>query len=157
MIVIIGLILLGLLLLLVEILLLPGITLAGIAAFIAFGGGIYIAFTDYGETAGWITTFSAIILSITAIIIAIRSNLWSKLALKQKIKASVDNPLKKIDLKVGDIAKTVTRLAPMGKIIIDGKIFEAKTLNSLVDQGEDVVVVDIDGIQVTVERKNKTN
>ena len=44
-------------------------------------------------------------------------------------------------LSVGDTGKAVTRLAPIGTARFDGKSYEVKSLEGMIDAGTDIEVV----------------
>ena len=60
---IILLILLGLVLLLIEFAVIPGVTIAGIGGFLLLAASVYIAFTELGTAAGFITLIVVLILA----------------------------------------------------------------------------------------------
>ena len=53
---------------------------------------------------------------------------------------------------VGDIGKTISRLAPMGKVKVNGFIIEAKTNDDFVDEGTEIKIIEILKTNVLVER-----
>jgi len=57
-----------------------------------------------------------------------------------------------LNIKIGDIGKTSSRLAPMGKVRINGAVIEAKTNDEFIDQGVEVVVLEVFNTNVLVER-----
>ena len=72
------------------------------------------------------------------------------MALKTGIDGKVD-PLKGLSIKVGDTGKTTSRLAPMGKVKINGAVIEAKTNDEFIDQGVEVVVLEVFNTNILVE------
>ncbi len=141
----------GILFLLLELFLIPGLTLAGIAAGISLIGAVYYAYTEIGAVAGHLTLLASISLSAISIYLFLKSNTLEKMALKTKIKGEND-PLAGFDLHVGDVGKTLSRLAPMGKIRVNGQIMEAKSLDGFIDQGVEVKITEILNTNVVVER-----
>ncbi|GAB1415495.1 hypothetical protein MASR2M117_09010 [Paludibacter sp.] len=139
-------------LLLIEIFLIPGISIAGIAGILFMGGAVYYAFSFIGASAGRFTILAAFILMGIAILIFVRSKALEKMSLKTDIDSKND-PLEGVDIKVGDIGITSSRLAPMGKIVVNGHIVEAKTIDDFIDQDEEVVVIKVLSTNVLVERK----
>ena len=73
------------------------------------------------------------------------------MALKAEIDGKND-PLKGTDLQIGDEGKTISRLAPMGKIKINGHIVEAKSPEGFIDEGTAVRVIEILHTNVVVEK-----
>ena len=74
-----------------------------------------------------------------------------KMALDKELES--DNPYDMSKVAVGDVGSTISRLAPMGKVLVNGEEYEAKFRNGFLDRGVDVVVVEIDGNILVVERK----
>ncbi|CDN32023.1 hypothetical protein BN938_1945 [Mucinivorans hirudinis] len=147
---IILLIVLGILLFAAELILLPGITVAAIGSFCALAGAVYVAFTTVGQTAGWVTL--AVVVVILSILTAIflRSKTWRRVALNTNIENSLDNMPR---ASVGDEGRAITRLAPMGKILINNQVIEVKTMGEYVDEGSTVEVVGTDNMNLIVKLK----
>ena len=114
----------GLLFLVAELVLLPGVSIGAILALVSYGGAIYIAFRDYGPLAGGIVVA---VVSFAATVVSLRSKTWRRFSLKQKVDSSVMPEPVQQSVRVGDTGMTVSRLAPMGKVEIGGKIYEAKS------------------------------
>lgn len=147
---IIILVVLGLLLLCTEVFLLPGITVAGIGAFLACGAGIWRAFALYGATGGFITLGIVLLLSVLLLALGLRPDTWRKLSLKENIDGASHTSPKADSISCGDRGVAVTRLAPSGKVEIGGKIYEARSLDSYVDQRRGVEVVGFDNFSIVV-------
>ena len=146
------LLLVGVILLLVEMFLIPGLSIAGIGGVIFLGGAIYYAYAFIGAEAGHLTLVGAAIMMIIAVWIFLRSKALERMSLKTEIDSKND-PLKDIDVKVGDVGLTSSRLAPMGKIKIDGHIVEAKATDDFIDENTEVIVTQVYNTNVLVERK----
>ena len=153
---IIFLVLLGVFFLVVEMMLLPGVTIGTILSIISYAVAVYIGFDRFGITGGGITgggiTLAAVIIvSLVAIIISLRGKTWRRLSLKQKIESSsMETPSDTV--KVGDRGTTLSRLSPMGKILIDGRVYEAKSIDAYIDQRSEVEVVGFENFTVIVKR-----
>ena len=63
-----------------------------------------------------------------------------------------DNLYDMTKVKVGDVGCTISRLAPMGKVLVNGEEYEAKYRNGFLNKGENVVIVEIEGNVLVVER-----
>ncbi len=149
---IILLMLLGMFLLLVELILLPGISLAAIGAAISYVIAVYKAYALYG-TAGLVVGSVAVLLSVVVtLIFCVKTKAWNKLTLKDNIESKSQQSPQEENVTVGDEGITVTRLAPMGKVMINGKIFEAKSLDSYVDPKTKIRVMGFENFSVIVER-----
>ncbi len=155
---IILLILVGILLIVLELLVLPGITVAGIAGTLMICAGIYLSFIHLGSTAGILTLVGSSTISIGTIVYSLRSKTWNKLMLKKKIEGKVEtgisNP-ENVTVKAGDTGITVSRLAPMGKVMIKHKFFEAKVNNQFIDQDTEIEVINIQHNIIIVKTKKQ--
>ncbi len=150
--IVIALIIVGVVLLLIELFLIPGISVAGIGGVIFLGSAIYYAYDVLGATAGHVTLLMTLLVSAFAVWFFIRSRALEKLALNTDIDGKND-PLKDVNVNVGDTGVAISRLAPMGKIRVNGFTVEAKTNSDFIDDGEEIVVLEILSTNVLVERK----
>ncbi len=148
--VIIGVLLvLGVIMMVIEIFLLPGFSIAGIMGIFFLLAGIIKAFM-FSMEAGFLVSLIALLSMALAIYLFMRSKTLNRLSLQESIDSKVD-PLKNIDVKVGDRAVTLSRLAPIGKIKVNDKVVEAKSVKDFIDDGVEVVVVAVDSTNVEVE------
>ncbi len=150
---IILLILLGLVLLLIEFAVIPGITVAGIGGFVLLAGSVYIAFSEYGNVAGFITLAFVLIASPALIYYLFKSRTGKKMILDSQIDGKMEYHLENIS--VGDIGKSIGRLAPSGKARVKGEIVEAQSTGSFIDHNTELKVVKILSNKIIVEPFNK--
>lgn len=144
------LILLGLILFVVELVLLPGITIAAIGAFASLVGAVAWAFVEGGATMGFIVLGIVVFLLIVLTILCLRPRTWNRFALKTNIESQVQPEKIERQVEVGTQGITLTRLAPMGKVQIEGQIYEAKSLDSYIDPRQKVVVIGYDNANIIV-------
>ncbi len=152
---IIFLIILGILLFLVEFLIVPGITIAGIGGAISIITGVVLAFYYEGPTTGLIVLIStAVLIGLTAVFM-LKAGTWKKLMLNKAIDSKVDF-VKRDEgrIKIGDKGKTITRLNPMGKVMIGNDFYEAKAMDKLIDQNTEVEIVKIESNKIIVKPLN---
>ncbi len=147
---IILLILFGVLFLVAEIVLLPGISIGGILALVCYGSSIYMAFRDYGPLTGAVVTVAILVLSAGATIVSLRAKTWQRFSLKQQIDSSSMRTPEEDNVRIGDRGITLSRLSPMGKVDIGGRIYEAKSLDRYVDPRSEVEVVGFENFNVIV-------
>lgn len=148
------LIFLGLLLLLIEFAVIPGVTIAGIGGFILLGVSVYIAFTKFGTGVGFITLTVVLIAAPAMVFYFFKSRTGKKMILNSKIDGTVE-AIEENKIKVGDLGKTIGRLAPMGKAKINGAIVEVQSTGSFVDQNTEIKVLKIHSNKIIVEPFNK--
>ena len=151
---IILLIILGLLLLLIEFAVIPGVTIAGIGGFILLAGSVFIAFKEYGPATGYLTLSFVLVASPLMLYYFFKSSAGKKMVLDSMIDSKVENiNIEKI--KVGDTGKTIGRLAPSGKVRVNGETVEAQSTGSFIDHNTEIVVLKILTNKIIVEPVNK--
>ena len=144
------LVLLGIFFLVAEIVLLPGVSVAAFLSLVCDGCAVYLAFRDYGAAAGVPVLFAVLLLSLAATILSLRARTWQRLSLRQEIRSS-SMPRPEEELQVGDRGTTRSRLSPMGKVEIGGRLYEAKSLDAYVDPRREVEVVGLENFSVIVK------
>jgi len=147
---IIVLVLIGIFLFLVEFLLVPGITIAGIAGFILLVGAVFFGYDSLGTPGGHYVLAGTVVASVVVIAYALRARTWKRLMLDSTISGKVSS-YQEEKVKVGDQGMTVTRLNPMGKVLINGEYLEAKSTGAYIEQKKKIRVVSIRDFRVTVE------
>lgn len=155
MLLIIILIIVGILMLIAELVLLPGLSVAGFCALAAYGGAIYTAFNRFGATTGIIVTVIVVVLSIVAVIVSLKANTWKKFELKHSIDSTSQELPEEKNIKIGDRGTAITRLAPIGKVVIDGETYEAKAIDAYIDERSEVEVVGFENFSIIVTKVNK--
>ncbi len=152
--VIIILIILGILLFVIEFLLVPGVTIAGIGGLILTVFGVYKAFEDFGPSVGIWVLIGTVLLSVFVIAMSLRARTWSRLMLKTDVKGTVDHDLTEEQVKAGDRGTAITRLAPMGKIVVNDLVREAKSVEGYIDEHSEIEIVSIEGTRISVKPIN---
>lgn len=148
---IIALILFGVLFLVAELVFLPGVSVGGILSLICFGSSIYMAFHELGTEAGITATLVCLVLAAAATVLSLRSKTWQRFSLRQKIASSSMPAPAEENIRPGDRGVTLSRLAPAGKIEIQGRIYEARSLDSYVDPRTPVKVVGFENFTIIVK------
>lgn len=149
--IIVFLISLAIILVLVEIFLLPGITLAGIGGTLFALGGVIYAYT-ISAAAGHITLVGSVVLFAAVFFWMLRHNSFRKVALHAEVDSKLTSS-RDLGIKAGDEGITLSRLAPIGKANINGIVVEAKSREGFIDEETPVVVVKVEGYNVTVIQK----
>ena len=148
---IIALLILGAFVLVAELVFLPGVTLGAILSLVGFGAAVYFGFVRFGFVGGMITLVVAIALALLVTVLSLRAKTWQRLALKDKVDGeSTERP--ETTLSVGARGVAVSRLSPMGKVEIDGKVYEAKSTDVYIDQRSAVEVVGFENFTAIVRR-----
>lgn len=153
---IIFLIILGLLLFIVEFMLIPGVTIAGIGGAACLVTAIVFSFATYGTQTGLLTLGLTVLVMVVLTVLMLKAGTWKKFALKATIDSKVDTVgAEEGKVKAGDKGVTVTRLAPGGKVLVNGEYFEAKAIDILVDPKQEIEVVRIEDNKLIVKPINK--
>ena len=148
---IILLILLGIFLFIVEFLLVPGVTVAGIGGAIVMAVAVYFAYTTHGNTVGNYTLVATLVMTVGIGTYVLRAKTWKRLALNKNIESKVEVGLEDGKIKVGDRGESITRMAPIGKVMINGIIVEGKSYCGFMDQHTPVEVIKVLNTQVVVK------
>jgi membrane-bound ClpP family serine protease len=152
---IIFLIILGFLLFIIEFMLIPGVTVAGIGGAVCLVISIVFSFTTFGTRTGLIVLGCTALALIVLTVFMLKSGTWKKFMLKAAIDGKVDTVgAKEGKVKPGDRGVTVTRLAPGGKVLVNGEYFEAKSVDILIDPGQQIEVIRIDDNKLIVKPIN---
>lgn len=150
--VIIALVIIGILLLLVEFLIVPGVTIAGIAGTILIIGAVLCGYYFHESSVGHYLLLSTIGLITIIFVAAFKTKTWQKLGLNTSIDGHVEG-IGDDKYKVGDTGKTISRLAPIGKIMIQESIVEARSMGGYIDPDVDVVIIRAEKNKLFVEPK----
>ncbi|MFT4524909.1 MAG: membrane-bound ClpP family serine protease [Granulosicoccus sp.] len=140
--VVLAVIVLGVILILLEILVIPGITVAGIAGTIFAFGGVVAAFYYHGTMVGLCSLAVSIIVVAISWWILLNSGSSSWMSLSKTLEGRSSESMKE-QFTVGDVGTTVTRLNPIGKADINGKLVEVTSFSGFVDEGEEVRVIEV--------------
>lgn len=142
----------GIIFLLIEIFLLPGFGIAGIGGIVLLIGSIFYAYTYIGATAGTITLLATIIMLGGSFFWLIKSKSLRKIALTTDITDTVDtSDLKQI--KKGDVGIAISRLNPIGKVMINEVMVEGKSFDGeMIDEESEIVVISVSSFNVVVKR-----
>ena len=141
----------GLLFLVAELVLLPGLSIGALLSLVCYGSSIYLAFRDYGPLTGTLVVVAIVLLSLIAVVVSLRAKTWQRFSLQQEIRSS-SMPEPEKELQIGARGKSVSRLSPMGKIEIDGRIYEAKSQDVYIDPRSEVEVVGFENFSVIVKK-----
>lgn len=151
--IIIALVAFAIFLLILEIFFLPGLSVAGIFSFIFYGVALYYAFAEVSTAIGFITLALAIILSVFIVWYFMRSRTLDKMSLHTAIDTTAPTEVSN-NLKVGDQGTALSRLNPMGRVLIGNTTAEARALD-FIDEGTPVVITHIERTTILVEPIDK--
>jgi membrane-bound ClpP family serine protease len=148
---IVTLIIFALILLVIEILILPGVSIAGVGAVLFFIAAIITAYSTSGSTAAIITFFASLGTSVITTYFSLKSKTWKRMSLETSIDSKANNDVSLSNICVGDTGKTVSRLAPVGNILINNYIVEAQSTGEYVNADIEVKVVRIENSKIIIK------
>jgi membrane-bound ClpP family serine protease len=149
-----ALILVGILLLLLEFLVIPGTTIAGVIGGLLIIIGVVLSYIWFDTKTGNTTLILTLCAVGISIYFVLKSDTWNIMSLNTTIdsKAYVNEGINVFE--PGDEGKTVSRLAPMGTIMIKDQIIEVKTDGLFIDPNVDVIIERIENNSIYVKPKN---
>ena len=114
-----------------------------------------VAYSELGPLSSLITFFIALGLSIGMLILEIiilpKTSLGKKFFLKTAVEGSSNIPQTEENI-IGKSGESLTKMAPTGKILIEGKEYEATSNSGLLEEGTAVEVVNYDNYKVIVKK-----
>lgn len=141
---------LGILFFILEIFFLPGISIGGVAGTVFTVGGIWYAFSQVGSLAGWITLGLGILAFVIAIYLFLKAKTLERLSLTSNVDSTA--PTYNISaVAVGDKGLTISRLSPMGKVLVNGMEFEAKCYDNLLEPKTPIIITAIENQTLIVK------
>lgn len=147
--IIIVLLALAILLLILELFFFPGLSIAGIASVLFYGVALYYSYVHVSLLVGIVTMIAAIVFTALLIWYFMRSSTLDKMSLHTNIEATVPTQIADT-VKVGDRGVTISRLNPMGRVLIGDTVVEARSLD-FIEENVSVEVVKIERTTIIVE------
>ena len=151
--IIVGLVAFGVILFLVEVFFIPGLSIAALGATASMVYACVYAFSELGNTGGFITLFAVIIISTIALIWFMRSRTLDRLALKTELNESVGNEAER-SIQVGQVGIATTRLALIGMAEFDGQVVEVKSIDGFIDEQTTIIVERLTDGTILVKRNS---
>lgn len=144
--------LIGFLFLVLEMLVIPGFGFAGIIGFILIAIGVWQTYAEYGLLAGHLVLAGTFLLTMVTLALALRGKTWRRVMLSSAIDSRV-NIVDGAKIKAGDTGRTVSRLNPIGKAIINDEFYEVRTNGEFIDQQTLIEVEKIEHNKIFVKPK----
>ncbi|MCK5820274.1 MAG: hypothetical protein KAH17_00240 [Bacteroidales bacterium] len=148
------LILAGIILFLLEFLVVPGVTIAGIGGLLFMGGAVYMAFENYDTTTGLLVLGAVLLIIIVSLIFALRAKTWKKISLSTEVNSKVAE-LENLDISVGDQGVALTRLNPIGSVLINEQKLEGHSQGPLIREQTPIEVIKVAHTYVIVKPLEK--
>ncbi|MBQ3186011.1 MAG: serine protease [Alistipes sp.] len=143
----------GVLFLIAELVLLPGVSIGALLSMVCYGSAIYLGFQE-STTMGVVMIVLAVVSALVASVFSLRAKTWQRFALNKEIQ-SQSMPSPADEVKVGARGVTVSRLSPMGKVEIEGRMYEAKSMDAYIDPKCEIEVVGFENFSVIVKKINQ--
>jgi membrane-bound ClpP family serine protease len=142
-------ILIGIVALILDFIVIPGtfVSFIGGAFMVA---GIVMGYVFYGALVGNIILVATIIVTITAIVLMLRSKTWKKLMLNTKIESKVNEVNTNVIVE-GVQGVSISRLAPTGTAQFADELVEVTSVLGFVDPQTPVQVIAVEGSKVLVK------
>jgi membrane-bound ClpP family serine protease len=148
------LIIVGLLFLIIEILVVPGTTVVGIVGFVLIAIGVWQTYAAYGTATGHWVLAATLVLTIATLALSLRGNTWKKLMLKSNVDGKT-NVIEENAVKIGDEGIAISRLAPMGKALINNQYFEVSSTGDFIDEQSKIIVTKIEFNKIYIKKKKE--
>ena len=145
-------ILLGLSFLVLEILVIPGVGFAGVIGFGLIVVAVWQTYAQHGTSMGHIMLAGTFVLTVVTLWMSLRGKTWKRITLADEINGRV-NVVEGDKVKAGDEGVTTSRLAPMGKALINGEFYEVRTTGAFIDQQSTIIVEKVDNNKIYVKLK----
>jgi len=146
---IIGLVILGIFFMILEVYFIPGISIAGVGGVACMASGIILAYKHLGTTGGTLTLALSVVILGLVLYWFFRSKALDRMALNSEINSKTE-PFQGLTVSVGDTGVTISRLAPIGKVLINGKTIEGRSENEMIDENTPIVVTEVGTYNVLV-------
>lgn len=137
---IILLLVLGLVFILLELLIVPGSTFVGVLGGLFLIAGIWFVFEERGTAAGIYVLSGTLALTFFLVYIGFKTNTWKIFSLNTVVEGKV-NTFEAVEVNTGDTGKTISRLAPSGKALINGNYVEVHTLGEFINENTEITVI----------------
>ena len=139
----------GIGLILLEIFFIHGFGIAGIGGIAFMGGSIWFAY-GLSPISGHIALAVNAILLLLAIYWFVKGKALTKISLNRQIEGKAPNAIK-AKIESGQIATTLSVINPMGKIVIEGNVLEAKSKEGFIEVNRKVRVLKVNSTNVIIE------
>ena len=138
---------------LVELFLVPGFGVSGVLSLLSMIAAIVISYLEHSFLIGCVVVGVSLLSIGVVVCYGLKYGTWKKVSLQETITATVNDSTFE-GVSVGDLARTISRLAPMGKVQVGNRQFEAKSIDCYIDERTEVVVVELCDSYLIVKQKD---
>jgi membrane-bound serine protease (ClpP class) len=98
------------------------------------------------------SSFDAVRLSLSVVIPAVLvTTFFFLFVVGMGLRAQKVRPVSGLEGMVGDVGESLNELNPTGTVLVHGEIWQARSIGRLIEKGEKVRVVAMEGLKVAVE------
>ena len=98
------------------------------------------------------SSFDAVRLSLSVVIPAVLvTTFFFLFVVGMGLRAQKVRPVSGLEGMVGDVGESLNELNPMGTVLVHGEIWQARSVGRVIEKGEKVRVVAMEGLKVAVE------
>ena len=137
----------GMALLILEIVALPG-GIAGIFGGLLLAFGVWQSYVLLGLNWGTVILGCVVFFGVAMLVFLMKGKTWKKFSLNEESDSAVNQ--EPATVQVGTTGKTIARLAPTGKALIDGELVEVHAINKFIDPDRPIEVVAVEGYRIDV-------
>lgn len=137
----------GMALLILEIVALPG-GIAGIFGGLLLAFGVWQSYVLLGLNWGTVILGCVVFFGVAMLVFLMKGKTWKKFSLNEESDSAVNQ--EPATVLVGATGKTIARLAPTGKALIDGELVEVHAINKFIDPDRPIEVVAVEGYRIDV-------
>lgn len=137
----------GMALLILEIVALPG-GIAGIFGGLLLAFGVWQSYVLLGLNWGTVILGCVVLFGVAMLVFLMKGKTWKKFSLNEESDSAVNQ--EPATVPVGATGKTIARLAPTGKALIDGELVEVHAINKFIDPDRPIEVVAVEGYRIDV-------
>ena len=114
--------------------------------------GIILAYSTFGAVGGTITLVATAVFTIISVVYGFKSGLLKGMMLKSKLEGKT-NVIDEAKIKVGDAGKAMSKIAPIGKGLINDESYEVQTQGEWIEEGKPIEVIRIALNKIFVKEK----
>lgn len=141
----------GIGLIILEVFLIPGFGFTGLAGIAFMGGSVWYAYEQLGAFWGNITLILCILTLIFGIYRFIKGKMLNRMSLHKEIDSTAPNTIS-ATIHVGETGITLSRLNPMGTILVNNQTVEAKSEEGFIDVDRKVEIIKTETTKVIVKQ-----
>ena len=118
------------------------------------GGAVYLAFDNFDTTTGLLVLGAVLVIIIISLIFALRAKTWKRISLSTEVDSKVTE-VENLGLVVGDQGVALTRLNPIGSVLVNEQKLEGRSQGPLIREKTLLEVIKVAHTYVVVKPLEK--